>query len=384
MRLLRSVLLIGLAAFALLLLGRDRADASGSSGGCVPTDSYVPMFCLNVPTTTARRDTTVPLLGFDTGRAELHVEAVVGGIATMGFAQTVERAVERVEVRFGRSFDPRPRVFVFASAPSFAAGARDLFGYSEETASHVANTYGGIFDRPTLTIALNWGAASSARMAAAVEHELTHLMIRELTGSGSIPAWLDEGIATMVEADAPEGAIWSAELQLLGRATARSGVVRLDQVQTVADFHAAYARLGQPLYAYAASMTLALSQQVGWDGVLRMLAAVGQGSQFTDAYRREAGQDLSALEARAIDQPATGIVVGDAVSTRGDRLWSVATGRSAADVEVVITGPNEYRLSFVVRTDAFGMYRGSFGSTAAPGRYEITVSGARATLVVAH
>src|SRR5207253_11132879 len=130
--------------------------------------------------------------------------------------------------------------------------ASDRFGYPSRTAAVVSQAYGGIFDRSTLTIALNWSSGGRDRMGAAIEHELTHLMIRDLTQGRDVPVWVDEGIATLVERGAPNSAIWSFDDGLTGRALAASGTIGLAQLTSVGDFHSMYARVGRPLYAFCA------------------------------------------------------------------------------------------------------------------------------------
>ena len=55
------------------------------------------------------------------------------------------------------------------------------------------------------------------------------------------------------------------------------------------------------------------------------------------------------------------------------------TGTPLTRVSVRIAGGASYSLTFTVITDAFGMYRGSFGSTAAPGAYLVSAAGASAS-----
>jgi hypothetical protein len=50
-------------------------------------------------------------------------------------------------------------------------------------------------------------------------------------------------------------------------------------------------------------------------------------------------------------------------------------------VTVSVAGPAGYSLTFTVRTDGFGMYRGSFGATAVPGTYMVSAAGAAGPLV---
>jgi hypothetical protein len=365
---------------ALLMTFRGQAAASDSAA-CRPSETFVPAFCINVPTSSVRHDTIVPLVTLPSVRAEVRVEVSVPGSDAAALSVGVDRSVQRVEALFGRTFTTRPRVLVFGTAASFATGAKDLFGYSKDTAAYVANTYGGIFDRPTRTIAVNWGAAGASRMNAAIAHELTHLMIREFSGTNTIPAWLDEGLATLVEQDAPGAASWNAEEQLVGRAVAATGAISLTQLGSVADFHAAYARMDRPLYAFVAEAVRTMRMQIGWDGVLRVLAALGAGQDLSAAYEQASAERLDTMEHRLDTSAAPTIVATSALDASGNISWTLYGPRPSSEVQVTITGANGYTLTFTVQTDAFGIYRGSFGSTATAGTYTVHGAGAVGLLV---
>ncbi|OLC53573.1 MAG: hypothetical protein AUH85_13945 [Chloroflexi bacterium 13_1_40CM_4_68_4] len=161
---------LGAAAFLIAFRGQAAASEAAS---CAPADGFVLSICINVPTSSVRRETTVPLVALPSQRADVRVEVAVPGTDALALTMGVDRNVERVETLFGRTFSARPRIFVFASARSFSTGARDLFDYSQEAADYVANTYGGIFDRTTATIAVNWSASGTQRISAAIAHELT-------------------------------------------------------------------------------------------------------------------------------------------------------------------------------------------------------------------
>ena len=371
-----------LASIALLIVFRGQALASDSAS-CAPADGFVLSICINVPTSAVRHETTVPLVSLPSQRADVRVEVTVAGSDTLALALAVDRSVARVETLFGRTFTARPRVIVFGSAPSFSTGARELFGYSAETADRVANTYGGIFDRATATIAVNWSASGSQRMSAAIAHELTHLMIREATGGKDIPAWLDEGIATLVEQDAAGPSIATADEQLSGRAVAATGAITLQQLETVADFHTAYARLDRPLYAYAAYATRRVGERIGWEGILGALAAAKGSESFDTAYVIAGNETISALSQRIAADTSSAIVATGALDANGDERWSLFAGTPDIEVQVSITGAMGYHVTFTVRTDSLGMYRGSFGSTAPAGTYLVRAAGTSATLTTA-
>jgi hypothetical protein len=370
----------GLGAIALLVIFRGDAAASDASAGCAPTESFVPAFCLNVPTSSVRRETTVPLVSLPSARADVRVETTVPESDAAALSVGVDRAVERVERLFGRPFSLRPRVLVFGTAESFGHGALELFGYSRATADQVARSYGGIFDRPTLTIALNWSAASPGRMSAAVAHELTHLMVREITHGDAVPTWFDEGLAAVIEQESPGGAIFLGDEELSGRALAASGAVGLDQLDALRDWHAAYARFGRPLYAYAANAVRAMQSRIGWDGLLAVLDHISNGTRFDAAYLSESGETVSALQRRLESLSGPGIATTQ-TDASGTVRYTVFAAAAHAPVEITVTSESGYRLSFTAETDGSGMYRGTFGTTAAPGVYTVTAAGATATFV---
>jgi hypothetical protein len=372
--------LAGLAAIALLVIVRGDAAASDDARDCVPTDTFIPAFCLNVPTSSVRHDTTVPLVSLPTVRADVRVETTVSAPDVVALASGADRSIERLETLFAHTYSLKPRILVFGTSASFAQGVRELFGYSRATAEQVAATYGGIFDRPTLTIAINWSASSPGRMNAATAHELTHLMIRDITRGEALPTWLDEGLATVIEEDTPGGAIFVGEEELGGRAIAASGAAQLADLDALRDWHAAYAGFGRPLYAYAANAVRAMEARVGWDGILAVLADVGRGTRFDAAYLAASGESVAGLQTRleSLSGPAIATTAADAA---GIVRYTLFAAQANAFVDITIAGGNGYALTFTVRTDGAGMYRGSFGATAAPGRYTVSGAGASATLV---
>src|SRR5260370_870150 len=85
--------------------------------------------------------------------------------------------------------------------------------------SAAARAYGAIFAPPTRTIALNWAKVGAGRGDAAIAHELAHLMVNEIAGGVAVPAWLDEGLATIAED------LTAAGDQRIGRAVAVTGAM---------------------------------------------------------------------------------------------------------------------------------------------------------------
>jgi hypothetical protein len=360
-----------LALLALVFVFRGQASANDGPT-CAPTTGFVPQFCVNVPLgTSVRRETTVPLSTVLTTRADVRVESGVPAPEVIRLAATVDNAIARVERAFDRPFATQPRILVFSSRASFARATRDLFGYSAETAATVAASYGGVFDPATLTIAVAWQPTTAANLPDLLAHELTHLAMREIVGHDAVlPVWFEEGIAAEIQAG---DAGIDQDAQLAARSLLANAPSTLDSITTLAEWHRAYAQIGIALYSVSAETVRAMQAQLGRDAVFALLTDVGGGARFEDAYRARAGEGLDEFLAQFTEDLAfhPGVAVGTAADVSGNLRWTLSGFAPNADVRISISGKS-YELAYTVRTDGIGLYRGTFGSTAARGTYTLT------------
>ena len=150
-------------------------------------------------------------------------------------------------------------------------------------------------------------------------------------------------------------------------------------VTTLAEWHTVYATLGVGLYAVSAEAVSAIETQIGHAALFAMLAEIGGGARFEDAYRRHAGEGLDEFIAHFTGDLALTPTaqVSSAVDANGNLSWTLGAFAANSDVRVTITGKS-YDLAFTVRTDGTGMYRGTFGSTARLGTYTLTAESAKA------
>ena len=365
---------VGASVLALLALVFMTGDQASASEGpfCAPTTSFIPSFCVNVPVgASVRRETTVRLSAVLTLHADVRVEAGVPAPQVVKLAASVDDAIARVEHALDRPFTTKPRILVFTTRASFARATQDLFGYSAETAANTAASYGGVFDPQTLTIAVSWQAAASASLPGLLAHELTHLAMREIVGHRAVlPAWFEEGLAAEIQAG---NAGIDSDAHLAARSLLASAPHTLDTIATLADWHRAYAQIGTALYAVSAETVRAIEAQIGRDAMLGLLTAVAGGTSFEDAYRAHSGESLDefirGLTISLAQRPS--VTVGDVADRHGNFTWTLSSFVPNSDVQVRITGTS-YELEYTVRTDGIGLYRGTFGSTAARGTYTLT------------
>ena len=379
---MKSLLKIaGVSTLALLaLVFVFRAQASANDGpSCAPTTGFVPQFCVNVPAgTSVRHETTVPLSTVLTARADVRVESGIPAPEVARFASSVDSAISHIEQVFGRSFTAKPRILVFATPASFARGTQDLFGYSPQTAANVAASYGGVFDPQTLTIAVRWQSSAGSNLPRLLAHELTHLATREMVGQEAVlPAWFEEGLAARIEAG---DAGIDMDAQLAARSLLANAPRTLDTIATLADWHREYAKLGAALYVVSAEIVGAMEAQVGDGAMFALLDEVGHGARFEDAFRAHAGEGLDGFLARftgSVEFQPT-VAVGTVADSSGNLKWTLTGFAPNAEVRITISGSG-YDLGYTVRTDGIGMYRGTFGSTAASGSYTLTAKGTSRT-----
>ena len=318
---------------------------------------------------------TVPAVG-----ADARADRALSDADVARLARTVDRSTAHVEALFQRPFALKPKVLLFATRTSFSEGLSSHFDYSEGATTILAANHGGVFDPETYTIAMNLEALGISGLAPTLDHELTHLMVREATAARALPTWFEEGIATLAERHPAASPRWLERDALVAGAIAASRRVSLTQVGTLEAWYATYPRVGDALYDYTAQAVGLMRARLEWPGVLEMLASISAGQDFAEAYRSRAGETLAQLEARLV-------AVAPAIVTRtgpaGGVEWTLFTGAPRAPSEVTISGNTTYVVTFTVTTDDLGIYRGTFGSTAPAGAYIVSAAGARAEITTA-
>jgi hypothetical protein len=187
-----------------------------------------------------------------------------------------------------------------------------------------------------------------------------------------LPAWFEEGLAAQIEAG---NAGIDMDAQLAARSLIASAPRTLDTIATLADWHREYAKLGTALYAVSAELVNAVDEQIGRGEMFAFLSEIGHGARFEDAFRAYAGEDLDVFLARVTGeaefQPT--VAAGIVPDSRGNFRWTLTGFAPNTEVRITISGKS-YDLGYTVRTDGIGMYRGTFGSTAASGSYTVTAN----------
>ena len=366
----------GLALTGSLTLTTFAGIGKAASGGGQETPAQVKgvlatACSVDLPNVTAR--TGLELECVQTGRTDLYVEDAVAPAVRAALASAIERDVATLEESFGHSFASRPAVYAFATRTSFAFGLQEIFGVRGPDAGLLAAANGGVTLPRQGAIVINLQNVPNDKDYAIVRHELTHALVHEIAGvKATLPAWFDEGLASLIERDG--GATTGARGTAVALGILTAGTIRLDDLDQQTEWAQRNAALDGQAYSVAAEAVRHVELRVTHDGVVRMLEAIGGGSTFAAAYLAEAGETISdftrAFPSRLAAESEARIVQ----TARPDGvLWTLAGFTPNSAVTVAIDGAG-YHLEYEVRTDKYGMHQGSFGGTAPKGEYTIRAS----------
>ena len=150
---------------------------------------------------------------------------------------------------------------------------------------------GGVAFTDFSVIAIGIGPQDIAWGTRAIAHEITHLVIHQITNNpyGDIPTWLDEGLAMMAEG--LPATPFAAALQVAVNDD------RLDSVQTLASTFSAFAEKSLLAYAESHSIVSFLVEGYGADAMFAMLTEFSHGSTSDDALKAVYGFDMQGLDA---------------------------------------------------------------------------------------
>jgi EAL domain-containing protein (putative c-di-GMP-specific phosphodiesterase class I) len=318
--------------------------------------------------------------------ARVFAEATIGVDDTRRIATAVTDDVAGVERMLATSFERQPAVYVFATRASFAFALQRSFGQSGTDAGMLAAANGGVAFPRQGAIAINWESVRGDISLSVLRHELAHLLVHEIAGVDTeLPAWFDEGLASLAARDAAPGGLAGARDASVTLALLAQGSASLTAMSSPVDWTLRNAQLDGRGYAVAAEAVDVLRASGGNDGLRAILArsrAVGFGQAFGEARGESVADFASAFPARFATEHSAPRIQHVA---RGSSVeWSVSGVQPNAPITVTIDGAN-YHLEFHVQSDRDGVYSAVFGGTARAGEYSITVlaRGAQASTVVA-
>ncbi len=199
------------------------------------------------------------------------------GPAEAPLVQEVSSALDRAYWRIGQALD------VYPSNPVPVVLYTDQqFTDITRSPRWSAAAYDG-----TIRVPVGGALDEAADLDRVLAHELTHAMVRSLAPHG-VPAWLNEGLASALEAT---GSDWAA------RARAAGGPVRVDRLPpSFAGLSDAGARVAYASSALAVERLLALA---GGAAIVNLLRDLGSGVDFDTAFAHRISESFADFAAGA-------------------------------------------------------------------------------------
>jgi len=191
---------------------------------------------------------------------------------------TAQQALARLAEDTGAYLKKPVMIYVYADS-------RDLQGamiFPQEWTGGVAFTRYGIIAIGIAPHNLSWGRR-------AVAHELTHLVIHQMTSNPYIrlPTWLNEGLAMYTEGELEAGYV-----NLLNKAVAQDSLLSVRSLSSPFSAHAEESYLA---YAQSYSLLEFLITSYGSDKMLALLNTFSQGSSYDGALEDVYGFDMDGL-----------------------------------------------------------------------------------------
>ena len=192
---------------------------------------------------------------------------------------TAQQALNRLGEDTGAYLEKPARIYIYANA-------QDLKGamiYPQEWTGGAAFTRFGTIVIGIAPDSLPWGKR-------AITHELTHLVIHQMTLNpyGDLPNWLDEGLAMYAE-----GMLGPEYTSRLHKAIAEDSLI---SVRSLSSPFSAYAEQSYLSYAQSYSLVGFLISNYGRDKMLELLNTFSEGSSYDGALEKVYGFDMDGLD----------------------------------------------------------------------------------------
>ena len=250
-----------------------------------------------------------------TGAADVYAETTLTRFDAATINTQVNADVLRIQQDYARSFAGRPQLYVMATDASYGTAQRAILGIAPIFVS--APTEENRFDSAGVyyqgKVAIDWARSNDFRPFTVARHELTHMIIDEIVGNYSVPAWLNEGSARLEEFTLAEAEWW----RVVNRSRALSMAVN-SSLFTVGELTSQLAWNSRKTpgadyqYAEAQAIVQLLRDELGGAGVLEILRLMGAGYTFEQAYQampRRGTSDFAGSVAARLRAQATSPVL---------------------------------------------------------------------------
>ena len=195
----------------------------------------------------------------------------------------VQEALSRLANNTGAELEDPVRLYIYASS----ADLRGSMIFPQEWTGGVAFTQYGI-----IAIGITPDSSGLAWGKQAIAHELTHLVINQVTLNpyNSLPTWLDEGLAMTAE-----GELGPEFVSSISKARSENALISIRSLASPFSANTDESLLG---YAESYEVVTYLINKFGREKMLALLNTFKQGSGYDEALQKIYGFDMDGLNTK--------------------------------------------------------------------------------------
>jgi hypothetical protein len=274
--------------------GTFTAGATGGAGSITATaGSAFETIQLNVLPPISVTKGGISFLRRTTGSTDFYAESTVSRFAAGAINTQINSDIASIQRDYGRAFAARPEVYLLATDASYATAQTQILGLSPTFVSSrsIADNVesAGVYYQKR--VAMDLARIGNSVPFTTARHELTHMMIDEITGDAPVPSWLNEGSARLAEFTIP-GATWwrtveahrAVSMAVNGRALSTA------ELTSQGTWNAREGLLGRYQYAEASQIVQLLRNDIGIAAQLQILSLIGAGRTFEESYAAVTGR----------------------------------------------------------------------------------------------
>ncbi len=237
-----------------------------------------------------------------TGSTDFYAETAVSRFEAGAINTQVNADIASIQQDYGRTFVARPEVYLLATDTTYATAQTQILGIAPTfvTSPTLVDEFESAGVYYLKRVAMDLARIGNGIPFTTARHELTHMMIDEITGDESVPAWLNEGSARLEEFTVP-GAQWR---RVLDQHRAVSMTINGRQLSTSeltsqGTWNSRQGLVSTYQYAEASQIVQLLRNDIGLAGQMQILRLLGAGRTFEEAYGAVTGRSWPEFAASA-------------------------------------------------------------------------------------
>jgi len=321
------------------------------------------------------------------GSADVYIEDTITTVDAATISSAVNADVARIQQDYGRPFVGRPQLYVEATTATYQKAQAAILGVPQafDTAGPVASRFESAGVYYLGKIAIDWSLINDQHPFSTARHELTHMMIDEIAGQATVPAWLNEGSARLEEFTVG-GSKWFGTVDTYRAVSlaATNQLFSIDQLTSQSAWNARAFPAGTYQYSEAQAVVQFLRNEIGIAGEIGILESLAAGQSYDEAYAAATGRTtatfagtiaprLRALGASpgiafAPDSIVGGNATGPTFVLYG---WSPNTAVSISIVGLTSGVMNARQTATI---DQYGVYSSRLGTSWPSDTYRFTVT----------